>query len=544
MSKKMWRILACILIVAIVVAAVLLLNQGSQDFHEKYEGVDLSTDVEGIGRSDTYSNYLKNYTGVGTGSEEIPVDVAAFEGDGTLENDADGQPQVKTQDGDYTTWKVTVPQDGMYTVRMEYLTVESRGVDVERAIYINDVLPFAGADTLRFSRLWVDAGPVKKDNQGNDIRPSQTEKYEYQTAFCRDDMGYETAPYQFFFKAGENTLSFEAVNEPVIIRSLTLVPAEEYQTYDAYLAAQPEVTMTEEGKAYLQTIEGEAADLRSSPSLYARYDRSSPATVPNDVAHTVLNYIGGDPWNNAGQWIQWTFEVPEDGYYNITIKARQMYSRGSISCRSVYIDGEIPFDAMSSLAFSYNTAWDMHTLADDQGTPYRFYLTKGQHTIRLEATLGEMGGVLKEMEDSIYRLNQIYRKVLVLTGVTPDRYRDYNLAGVYPEVIEAMDLESKRLYKLVDDTVALTGQKNDRVAVAQTLAVQLEQFVDRNERITQSFSNFKDNITSIGTSQQNMAETKLDVDRIFIHGESAKLPAMNDNFFTRTFHEIKACVAS
>ena len=85
-----------------------------------------------------------------------------------------------------------------------------------------------------------------------------------------------------------------------------------------------------------------------------------------------------------------------------------------------------------------------------------------------------------------------------------------------------MDLESKRLYKLVDDTVALTGQKNDRVAVAQTLAVQLEQFVEHNERITQSFSNFKDNITSLGTAMQNMAESKLDIDQIFITGVDAK----------------------
>jgi hypothetical protein len=110
--------------------------------------------------------------------------------------------------------------------------------------------------------------------------------------------------------------------------------------------------------------------------------------------------------------------------------------------------------------------------------------------------------------------------------------------------IEAMDLESKRLYKLVDDTVALTGQKSDRVAVAQTLAVQLEQFVEHNERITQSFVNFKDNITSLGTAMQNMAETKLDVDLIIISGENAKLPKYNDGFFARAGHEIRACIAS
>ena len=92
-------------------------------------------------------------------------------------------------------------------------------------------------------------------------------------------------------------------------------------------------------------------------------------------------------------------------------------------------------------------------------------LTKGSHTIRMEVTLGEMGPVLKEVEDSIFRLNQIYRKLLVLTGVNPDRFRDYNLARIYPEAIEAMDLESKRLYKIVDDTVAVTGEKSDRAAV-------------------------------------------------------------------------------
>ena len=146
--------------------------------------------------------------------------------------------------------------------------------------------------------------------------------------------------------------------------------------------------------------------------------------------------------------------------------------------------------------------------------------------------------------DSIYRLNQIYRRILVLTGVNPDRFRDYKLGRVYPDVIEAMDLESKRLYKLVDDTVAITGEKSDRVAVAQTLAVQLEQFVDRNERITQSFGNFKDNITSLGTALQNMAESKLDVDQIIVSAVDAKLPKVHDGGLFKLFHEIKSCVAS
>ncbi len=542
--RKKWRILVGILVVAVLVVAIVLLGGGAQDFHAKYEGRDLSTDVSGIGRDDTYEAYLKVHEGAAAATEEISVDVASFTDDGVLQQDASGAPQVYTADGDFTTWKVNVPADGMYTIQVEYLTVESRGVDIEREVHINGVMPFAGADTIRFSRLWVDAGEIRKDNQGNEIRPSQKEKYEVQTAFCKDDMGYEADPYQFFFAAGENTLSLKAVNEPMIVRSIKLMPVSELQSYESYLAAQPKVEMSQEAKTWSTTIQGEHAVTRSSPSLYARYDHASPATEPYDVYHTILNYIGGDPWNTAGQWIEWEFEVPEDGYYNVSIKARQTFQRGGLSCRTVYIDGEIPFDEMSSVAFAYDTNWQMHTLADEEGTPYRFYMKSGKHSIRLEVTLGDMGAILKDMEASIYRLNQIYRKVLVLTGVTPDRFRDYNLGKVYPEVIEAMELESLRLYKLVDDAVARTGQKNDRVAVAQTLAVQLEQFVERNERITQSFSNFKDNITSLGTAMQSMAESKLDVDAIVISGEQAKVKKVSNNIFSRLAHEVRACVAS
>ena len=330
----------------------------------------------------------------------------------------------------------------------------------------------------------------------------------------------------------------------MLLRSLTLMPVQPQKSYAQYQQETAERASAQEAKDVQVILQGEDAQVRSAPSLYARYDRSSPATIPYSVSNTVLNYIGGDPWNYSGQWIEWEFEVPQDGYYTVSIKARQAYQRGAVSSRSILIDGEIPFSEVSAVPFDYNTSWRYNTLSDNQGTPFRFYLEKGKHTIRMEATLGEMGGILSQIEDSIYRLNLIYRKILVLTGVNPDRFRDYNLAKLYPEVIEAMDLESKRLYKLVDDTVEITGQKSDRVAVAQTLAVQLENFVNYNERITQQFSNFKDNITSLGAAMQNMSETKLDVDMIVISGENAKLPAIHDGFFEKLFHEVRSCAAS
>ena len=539
MSRKWRNILIGVLAVAVLVVLVTLLNQGASDYSSKYAGVDLSTDVSGIGRSDTYEAYVASHASDPEVTEEVTVDVLSFEGDATAQ--AEG---VLTEDGSEVTWKAEVPQAGLYNIRLEYLTTESRGVDIERELLINGELPFTGASTLTLSRLWTDAGEVRQDNQGNDIRPSQKEIFDRQTIYLRDDMGYQTEPYAFWFEEGENTLTLKAVNEPMVVCGITLTPIVKFPTYEEYAAAQPEVTMTNEGKNYSQTVQGESAPLRSAPSLYARYDRASSKTVPYSVTSTVLNYIGGDPWTHAGEWIQWDFEVPEDGYYNISIKARQMYQRGALSGRTIYIDGQVPFKDLEAVTFAYDTGWEMRTLGDKEGNPFRFYLTKGAHTIRMEVTLGEMGPVLKRVEDSIFRLNQIYRKLLVLTGANPDRFRDYKLNQVYPEAIEAMDLESKRLYKIVDDIVATTGEKSDRAAAAQTLAVQLEQFMEMNERITESFTSFKDNITSLGTAMQNMSESKLDVDLIMITGENAKPAPVTENFFEGAAHEIRSCVSS
>ncbi len=502
----------------------------------------------------SYDAYIAAHSDVPAVPDDafVSIDVADYQDDPNAKAAAKTVSEgVETPEGSIVSWNVNVPQSGLYNIQMQYLTEKSRGIDIEREILISNEsgqdpeVPFDGASTLTFSRMWTDDGEVKKDNRGNHIRPSQVEADpEIQTVYFRDSLGYQTEPYAFYFKEGMNTITLRAINEPMIICGMTLTPIVSYPTYKEYLAAQPEAAMTSEGKDYSQTIQGESSKLRSSPSLYARYDRSSSQTDPYDVEHTILNYIGGDPWTHPGEWIEWNFSVPEDGYYNISVKARQMYQRGALSARTVYIDGRIPFREMEAVTFSYNTTWEMKTLADDDGNPYRFYLNKGDHTIRMEVTMGKMGSVLKDVKESISRLNGIYREVLVLTGANPDRFRDYNIAKVYPDAIRRMDRESKRLYKIVDDVVDITGQKSDRAAVAQTLAIQLETFVENNERITESFTNFKDNITSLGTAMQNMSESKLDVDLIMVTGSSADIPKVSENFFQSAAHEIRSCISS
>ena len=442
------------------------------------------------------------------------------------------------------SFHVQVPQTGYYNLYMEYLIPESRGVAAERGVRINGEFPFEDAQNITFTRIWTDGGEVKTDNQGNQIRPTQVEVYDWQSSCFEDDMGYITEPYRFYFEKGDNEITLEAENEPMIIRKFMVAPVSVIQSYEEYAAKYPDISDQTMAAGYIQTIQGEDSTLRSESSLYAKYDRSSPTTYPNSVTNTVLNYVGGDTWRSSGQWIEWEFEVPEDGYYNIMIKGRQNYSRGSVSSRTVYIDGEIPFSEMKEISYAYSNDWECKDLADEDGIPYNFYLTKGIHTIRLEATLGGVGPILEELEDSIYRANQIYRKILVYTGANPDRYRDYYIEANYPEVMEAMELESKRLFKVVDDTVSYSGQKADNIAAAQTVAQQMERFCEKPNKITLEFTTFKDNITALGTASLNMSETKLDIDYLVVSGTGVTPKKDQANIFTKLWHETKSFFAS
>jgi len=543
MDDKTSKIKILIIAVAVIVVAALVLftvSRQEPDFSAKYAGFDQGG--ASTGRTNTYSRYLERYDNIPTGTQDIPINIFSWtsaQGVSTLEN-FEGEARVlRTEEVSFVEYSVNVERAGLYYINMEYFPLSSRGIAIERSILINGEVPFLGADRLAFQRIWGDSGNSTFDNQSNEIRPSQIEKPRWESAWFRDSLGYITEPYIFYFHAGRNTVRLEGINEPVAIRALSIKVPTRTQSYREYIAKVDTKRYGNNRSNYLLKIQGEKAVRRSDPSLYPIYDRSSGATEPASVARIRLNMIGGQSWRVAGQWIEWDFDVQESGMYRITIKGRQNYNRGYVSNRTVMIDGEIPCQELSSVPFMYSNKWNLVTLGDDNGDIF-FPLETGVHTLRLQATLGKMGDILNIMEESVFRLNSIYRKILVLTGPEPDVFRDYRVDFVYPEVIEAMELESRILYKLVDDLTAYSGERSAQAAVALTLARQLELFVRRPDKIPRTLVNFKQNISSLGDSLLALSQSQLDVDLIYISAEGAKVPPVRENFFVAALHEIRS----
>ncbi len=319
-----------------------------------------------------YEVYLNEHAGAAQPQASVDVDVFSLnESINTeIEEDVDGSRAVIAGEDGFVEWKVDVAEEGLYGIYIEYYPLESRGVDIERRVQINGEMPFAGADTIMLSRVWKDSAELKQDNRGNDIRPSQMEAPRWESSYFEDTMGYVTEPYQFFFKQGENTIRLEAVNEPVAIRKVVLQNKKRPPSYAA-LIQEASAKFGNAPEGYVNVIEGESAAYRSSPTLFATYDRSSPGTEPYSVELTKINMTGGLQWRIAGQWIEWDMEVPADGFYNITLKNRQNYNRGNVSVRKLFIDGETPFLEVDEIDLRFTSDWNMLTLSDaESGEPF------------------------------------------------------------------------------------------------------------------------------------------------------------------------------
>nr|MBP3598211.1 extracellular solute-binding protein [Eubacterium sp.] len=557
-KKGLVTFLVIVLVIAAVVAYFKLKGDDISDNSDKYKGVDLEATNSEYGRSDTYDLYATEHGDVTPAGEEntYEVDVFGYSDNSNASKRTNVGPSddmseaLQIPEEGYVQYDVDVKEAGYYNLFAEYYPTtdsDDRGIAIETKVEINGEVPFSGADAISFERVYTDESEPTKDNQGNEIRAKQIEDPNrgWMSSYFSDATGYEVEPYRFWLNEGTNTIRLTSVNEKFVIRKLVVGNKEVTPTYEEYAAANSgKANNTQTG--YIQKIQGETAIRRSSPSLYPTYDRTSSDTEYQDKSgkvttgntdKQVLNVIGGTQWKVANDWLEWEMEVPEEGDYVIGIKGRQGYNRGYIANRALYIDGEIPFEEVSQIRFTYNTTWQMTCLQNEKGEPYKFHLTAGKHTIRLKNTLGELGDYLSQLSDSVFNMNKMYRTILVLTGTEPDEFRDYQIEKVYPEVIEAMEIESKRLYKLVDQVTAYAGEKSGEISVAQTLAAQMEKFVDRPDKIPSTLKNFKENVSSLGTSINNMSAAAMDIDYIVLADSKKTIPEVNENGFDKVVHE-------
>lgn len=436
-------------------------------------------------------------------------------------------------------YEVNIQEEGFYDISLLYYPIAGKSASIQRGIFIDGKLPYKQLNLIEFPRIWVNAvDQWEKDNRGNDLKPKQVEAPDWITSYLYDSEGYETDRLSVYFAQGTHTVTLYSRREPMLLRRIMINNTEKVKEYSK-VKKEEDASGIKDTTGQLITINAEDADRKSSQMLYPSQDKSSPAVYPYSAKVLKNNTIGSNGnWRIVGQWLEWDFDVKDTGYYYITLHARQNFVRGIYTSRKISIDGVVPFDEMNDYGFKYKNGWHMVTLGSS-GEDYKFYLEKGKHTLRMEVVLGDFSDIVSNVRDIISEINTTYRKVIRITGVQPDKYRDYNLGENIPGLTKEITGIRDELKAVIKRLKAVAGKGSNRESVLQTMVEDLNYNIEDIEHFPKSLVAFKVDLSAMGSWITGVVDQPLALDTIYIHSPNKEVPKVHNSFWDKFVHTVK-----
>ena len=501
----------------------------------------------------SYEEYLEKYVGQ-RADGEIVIKAADYFADATtadvsVQNGVDGRDNVLlTPETGVTAWKVNVPKDAYYELAIDYYADAEKTTSVERLLRVDGVVPYKEARYLVLNKTWVyilEAGETFiQDINGNELRPAKAQKPGWSTYTMCDSTGSYNGAFTLYLTEGEHVITLESTRNAVTLDTITLKSKAIVPNYSAVKSGYAAKGYKSVSSDATLKIQAEYPSAMSDQSIFPVSDRTSSITEPQDPSKIRLNTIGGSNWKTVGQWIEWTVVPSETGLYKIAARFEQNFLNGMFVSRKLTINGELPFEEAEFVSFNYDSGWQTAFLGAD-GEDYEFYFEANKsYTIRLEVNLGGIADILRDVQSHLATINNIYLKIIQLTGLPADSYRDYKFYQHIPETIDQMIVEEKALYEISDELTAFTGEKGSQAATLDEVAYLLGRMGRDEDEIAKSLTRLKTLIGSLGTWLNNCRAQGLLLDYLQLQGTDEALPKANASFLQALGFELKMFFAS
>ncbi len=457
----------------------------------------------------------------------------------TLKTEENKTFSVMENIGDWVEWNVQIEQSAYYNITAYYKTASTSSSDISVSLEIDGDLPYKEAMSVNLPKVWIDVQSQQSVAGKDDTRPVQKTVELWQNITFRDNSGLYSNPYEFYLTSGYHTVKIKLGKETVQLSGIELSTVKKVKTYSEYISQFKNETKPS-GKTV--RIEAEKALYKSSSMLYPTYDKVSASTLPNDPVNIRLNTIGAGTWSTPGQKISWKIDVPKDGLYQICFKARQNTKRGLSSYRNLYINGEIPFSEAENIAFHYDDDWYNLILGGKENACY-FYLKKGD-IISLECTSGPTDEVLQKINNNVNVLNTLYRKLIQISGVNPDIYRDYTFTDQIPDLLKQWKKCRDNLSSAYDELVEINGQDGAAATVINKMVLTLDRLIDEPDSIAERLSTYVEDIQSLASLINEIGTQPLELDCIALLTKDGNQPQTKAKFNEWFVYFIKKFISS
>ena len=212
--------------------------------------------------------------------------------------------------------------------------------------------------------------------------------------------------------------------------------------------------------------------------------------------------------------------------------------------RWLKIDGVTPFEEARSLNFAYKSGWQRKFFTDSNNNPYLFYLEKGNHTISLSVTLGEMSVFYERLEKIVSALGDKYLEIAMITGETPDSNRDYELFKQIPDLEKVLSEQYEALQSLTEDMEYSIGSKTTQYTGAFKSMAKVIELMLKTKYLAHTYkSDYYSKYVALSYWLYDMKDMSLALDKLYLTSVNAEI----DNaatFFKSTWFHIRKFVCS
>lgn len=436
-----------------------------------------------------------------------------------------------------------VPNTGLYELSLEYYIVDPAIDAVQLDVKVNGETPFYEAQTLVLPSIWkFETLTFSKDRYENDIQPQSYRPSMWQESTLKDYKGTYQGTFLFELSPGDvMTLSY--INSSILIGDVSYVVTDSLMDYEAYMALHENASVSND----LIMISARDMAERSDPSIRLRVEQD-PSNMYYDTQKLKLNTIFGDSWENGGQFITYDINVDTAGLYQLSFKYRQYLLKDMPVFRRIYINGEVPFQALDTVSFPHTMSFINRTITTSDGTPYYVYLEAGTNQITLEAVSHPYKVAIETMK---YIMNEIQSLALDIKRYTSggtDRYRDWDISEYFPQAEQDIRAWAVILDMMYRDL--LTIASDDAPSELANILVSKDRLLNIAENINQLPSRmvqFSDGDSSVnqllGSVVSQFMRSNLELERIMVHGND-DIPSPYASVFTNIFEGAKRLLLS
>ncbi len=446
---------------------------------------------------------------------------------------------VKVTPTESMTFNVSVTEEGLYEFYFDYYLLEETLLRPSIAFEVNGEIQYNEMYNIEVPLRWEVEEDLVYDRFGDEITPNSFLYSEWSNFALIDPNFFYREPLKVYLPQGDSEITV-SVNEGFILFGDITVGNlyTETLTYSEYLNSKPATSSA------VSTIElqAERYTYESKQNIRAKFVRN-PSLTPYSYKNRVLNVLDQTSYRKSGDSVTYVFDVPETGYYNISLKYLQSENDGLASNRAIYIDGEIPFKELESYPFEYSRSWKIETLHGEEN--FKIYFEAGEHELTLTVINSRIRDIYHQLISVLSDIDDIARDVNKITGGLTDKYRDYKLDIYIPTLTDDLQRLRDEVKTARDQIVEIYG--SNRISAISELELAMEyfdQFIEDPDEIPPFNTRFNVGDGSIygriNVILPTLIDSPLQLDAIYFHDEDASLPKTNANIFVQSWESIRA----